>query len=207
MFRHITVVLLCASLLLPVGCAHKDAPASSDVERQGEKLRELSRSRAVSVVDEPYIGARAVPITSSGALNMRVTLRTRGTLADIAETISDMTRIPVQVSMEIPEAIKTGAGEPPLPVAARDISISFEGPLHGLLEQVSMQSGYGWDYNASTNSVLFAHLMVRTFTLNSAPGEVRYDSQLTNKSKENTSGNSIGGSGISQTVTTDSTSA
>ncbi|MDR2055446.1 MAG: pilus assembly protein [Desulfovibrio sp.] len=209
MLRHIIVVLLAVLLLLPSGCAHKDAPTSADVERQGEKLRELSRSRAVSVVDEPYIGARAVPITSSGALNMRVTLRTRGSLADIAETISDMTRIPVQVSLEAPEPIKAGAGEPPLavPSGRSDISISYEGPLRGLLEQVSVQSGYGWDYNASTNSVLFAHLMVRTFSLHSAPGEVSYNSQLTNKSKENTSGNSIGGSGISQTVTTDSTSA
>jgi type IVB pilus formation R64 PilN family outer membrane protein len=210
MLRHIFVALFAILLLLP-GCAHKDAPSDADVERQGEKLRELSRSRAVNVVDEPYIGARAVPITSAGVLNMRVTLRTRGSLADIADTISDMTRIPVQVSMEIPEPIKTGTGEPPsslpVPSGRSDISISYEGPLRGLLEQVSVQSGYGWDYNASTNSVLFAHLMVRTFTLLSAPGQVEFNSLLTNKSRENTSGNSIGGSGISQTVTTDSTSA
>ena len=207
MSRHIFVLFV--FLLLAGGCAHKDAPSAADVERQGEKLKELSRSRAVSVVDEPYIGARAVPITSAGVLNMRVTLRIRGSLADIADTISDMTRIPVQVSAEVPEPLKAGAGEPPLPSAASaaDISISYEGPLSGLLEQVSVQSGYGWDYNASTNSVLFTHLMVRTFTLVGAPGEISYDSRITNKSKENTSGNSIGGSGISQTVTSDNTTA
>jgi type IVB pilus formation R64 PilN family outer membrane protein len=49
--------------------------------------------------------------------------------------------------------------------------------------------------------------MVRTFTLLSAPGEISYNSQLTNKSKETTTGNSLGGSGINQTVTSDSSSA
>jgi type IVB pilus formation R64 PilN family outer membrane protein len=204
-----SVVFLALTILLWLsGCAHKDAVTEDQITGQGEKFQALSRSRAVTVVDEPYLGAKVVPIASDASLDLRVTLRRKGTLSEMADSISEMTRMAVQVSTTIPEPLTGQAGEAaPLPVIpASSLSVSYEGSLRGLLDQLSMQSGFGWDYNASTNTVIFARLMVRTFTLLSAPGEVAYTNQITNKSKENTGGSLSGTSGVGQTVSTEDTS-
>jgi len=69
----------------------------------------------------------------------------------------------------------------------RILNVSYEGTLRGLLDHVSMLSGYGWDFNEKNSTITFAHLLVRTFTIMGAPGKVSYENKLTNKSKENTS--------------------
>lgn len=78
------------------GCAHKGAPDQELIESKGRDFTTLSRSRAVDVVAEPYVGVKAVPIRadeqSEATLNTHVTLRKRGTLANIAAAIADQGR-------------------------------------------------------------------------------------------------------------------
>jgi type IVB pilus formation R64 PilN family outer membrane protein len=200
-----------------VGCAHKGAPTQEDIESKGKAFSELSRSKAVDVVNAPYVGVKAVPIRaeahSQAALDTPVVLRQRGTLPVIAATIAELTPLNVQVGVD-PAPLKGGKGKtgeepsvPALPIGgSTTLNISYEGPLRGLLEQVAIASGYGWDYEADTNTIVFSRLMVRTFTILAAPGKREYRDQITNRSKE-ASSSSIGGSNVNATVATSDTSS
>lgn len=224
MKKFVYILLLLAFLaLLLSGCAHKGAPTEEQVTAQGDKLNKLARSKTVEELDGPYLGGRAIPIANdSTALGMRVTLRKKGSLSSIATTLSDMIRIPIQVATADPEPLdkktpstgKSGDLDDLLALPSSGgssgggtISVSYEGTLRGLLDNISTQSGFGWDYNAKTNTITFARFMIRTFTLLSAPGEINYSNQITNKSKESQSGNIGNSTNINNTVSTSDTSA
>lgn len=168
-FRSIAFLLLGVILF---GCAHTGAPDQELIESKGRDFTTLSRSRAVDVVAEPYVGVKAVPIRadeqSQAALNTHVTLRKRGTLSSIAVAIADLTPLTVQVgadpapltgqkksggqsgNLDLPDLLDVPGSGP-----SRILNISYEGPLRGLLDNVAIASGYGWDYDAKTNTVVF----------------------------------------------------
>ena len=214
-FVHGVSILLIATVL--AGCAHKGAPLQEEIEAKGKEYAELSRSKAVDVLKSPYVGVKAIPIraesNSPAALNTPVVLRQRGSLPAIAATIAELTPLNVQVSAD-PAPLSGGTNkhgeEPsliPLPIGGSGtLNISYEGPLRGLLTQVAIASGYGWDYEADTNTIVFSRLMVRTFTLLAAPGKRDYRDQITNKSKDSTR-SSIGGNNVNATVSTSDTSS
>lgn len=225
-FRSIAFLLLGVILF---GCAHKGAPDQELIEGKGRDFTTLSRSKAVDVVAEPYVGVKAVPIRadeqSQAALNTHVTLRKRGTLANIAAAIADMTPLTVQVGADpapLSGGQKKGAGQsgsgdsglalpdlldvPAAGGTSRMLNISYEGSLRGLLDNVAIASGYGWDFDAKTNTVVFSRLSVRTFTILGAPGKREYKDNITNKSRETTR-SSIGGSNVNATVATSDTSS
>lgn len=221
------IMRLVSALLLGVilvGCSYKDkgAPTHEDVEARGKEFTTLSRSKSVEVVAEPYVGARAVPIRagaqSAPELATHVTLRMRGTLPRIAAGISDLTPLTVQVGADPAPLTPVKTPTPGAPADLPDLldvpsgglgtvlNVSFEGTLRGLLDHVSVASGYGWEYDAKAKTVVFTRLTVKTFTLLSAPGKQEFQGQITNKSKE-TSNSSIGGGGVNQTVSTADTSS
>lgn len=220
-FRGIAFFLLGVILF---GCAHKGAPDQELIENKGRDFTTLSRSRAVDVVAEPYVGVKAVPIRADeqyqAALNTHVTLRKRGTLGAIVASIADLTPLTVQVGAD-PAPLTGGqkksggqSGNPDLPDLldvpgsgpSRVLNISYEGPLRGLLDNVAIASGYGWDFDARTNTVVFSRLSVRTFTILGAPGKREYKDNITNKSRESTR-SSIGGSNVNATVASSDTSS
>lgn len=225
-FRSIAFLLLGVILF---GCAHTGAPDQDLIEGKGRDFTALSRSKAVDVVAEPYVGVKAVPIRadeqSQAALNTHVTLRKRGTLATIAATIADLTPLTVQVGADpapLSGGQKKGAGQsgsgdsglalpdlldvPAAGGTSRMLNISYEGSLRGLLDNAAIASGYGWDFDAKTNTVVFSRLTVRTFTILGAPGKREYKDNITNKSRETTR-SSIGGSNVNATVATSDTSS
>lgn len=223
-FRSIAFLLLGVILF---GCAHTGAPDQELIEGKGRDFTALSRSKAVDVVAEPYVGVTAVPIRadeqSQAALNTHVTLRKRGTLATIAATIADLTPLTVQVGAD-PAPLSSGSRKkgaaqgdsgmdlpdlldvPAAGGTSRLLNISYEGSLRGLLDNVAIASGYGWDFDAKTNTVVFSRLSVRTFTILGAPGKREYKDNITNKSRETTR-SSIGGSNVNATVATSDTSS
>ena len=205
---------------LSFGCAHSGAPSSETVEAKGKDFSALARSRAVEVSADSYVGAHVVPLKeadrSEAALAVNVTLRQRGTLGQIVSTLTDLTPVTVRIGME-PAPLKDAAPKPatgelelpellPPSGPSQMVDVSYEGSLRGLLDHIAVSSGYGWDYDAASNTVTFTRFMVRTFTLLSAPGRVEYDSQITNKSKES-SNSGISGSGVNSTVVTADTSS
>lgn len=200
-------------------CAHKGAPTAEDVEARGKEFRAIAASKSVAVVREPYIGVKSVPLKDErvdALLQAKVTLRRKGPLTAVAQAISEMTKIPIQVVNESGGTGEGGGGEDPdfpglsvpasLPSSVPSVSISYEGPLRGLLDTVSVASGYGWDYDKSSGGIVFSRLMVKTFAILGAPGKKVYQDQITNKSRERSS-SSIGGSNVNATVSTTDTSS
>ena len=172
------------------------------------------------------------------SLNARITLRKKGTLLSMASSIHELTALAVHISDADPDTLMRPAAPTAAPSASPDaaglglpdfpgglgglgglglpsgsgpakaLAVNYEGPLRGLLDQLATQSGYGWDFDARSNTIVFARVMTRTFTLLAAPGKTTYDNQITNKSKESTSGNRLGSSrGVNQSVSSADTSA
>jgi type IVB pilus formation R64 PilN family outer membrane protein len=113
----------------------------------------------------------------------------------------------VNMELEALLAMPGGSGSGAIGIGdGRQLSVSYEGTLRGLLDHITMLSGYGWDYDAKSNMVVFARMMVRTFTILGAPGKVSYENKLTNKSKD-TAPSGVGGSRVNQTVATADTSS
>lgn len=209
--------LLLAAFVFLSGCAVKNggAPTEQQVEARRDQLGELSRSKTVNIVERPYLGATPI-VRETGedipVLGTQVTLKQRGTLPEIAASLSAIAPLSAQVAeadaddpqpkpslsvnplddLDQPPLVNMGSGL---------LDVSYTGSLRGLLDTIASLSGYGWDYDAKTNRVTFSATQVRTFTILSAPGLVSYDSQISNKSRERTSGNSISGSGVNSTVT------
>lgn len=216
--NKISARFICIFLLgiMSFGCAHTGAPTEKELEDKGREFSELARSRAVAVVPGAYVGVKAIPIRADeqghAALNTRVTLRQRGTLGAIVASIADLTPLTVQIGAEPAPITQKKSGEPGLPdlltppPGSRILNISYEGPLRGLLDNVAIASGYGWDFEPKTGSIVFSRLMARTFTILGAPGKREYKDQITNKSRENSS-TSIGGSGVNATVSSSDTSS
>lgn len=219
--------LLLAAFAFLSGCAVKDggAPTVQQVEAKRDQLAELSSSKTVSIAEHPYLGAKPIVRQTDGedipVLNASVTLKQKGTLSEIAASLSTIAPLSAQVSdtdADDPQPTKQGSsspdlpalddlGLPPLASMSGLIDVSYTGSLRGLLDTISSLSGYGWDYDAKTNRVTFSAMQVRTYTIMAAPGVITYDSQVSNKSKERTSGSSISGSSINSTVSSGDTSS
>ena len=169
-----SIMLLLLGVAL-VGCSHKNAPDQELIEGKGKDFTTLSRSKAVDVVAEPYVGVKAVPIradeASQAELNTRVMLRKRGTLSDIAATITDLTALTVQVGADPAPISKGGkpakAGTPPaleLPDlldpgasgGSRLLNVSYEGPLRGLLDHVAVGTG---GISTPRQKLLYSHAL------------------------------------------------
>ena len=218
--RKYLALFLAAFVFFSGGCTVKNggAPSQQQIEAKRDQLAELSSSKTVSVVDQPYLGAKPI-VRESGeeipVLGKNVTLKQEGTLSEIAAslcTIAPLSAQVVEADGEDVQPAKPAASEPPLDDlglpslttshgGAGQLAVSYTGSLRGLLDTIASLSGYGWDYDAKTNRVTFSATQVRTFTILSAPGLVSYDSQISNKSRERTSGNSISASGVNSTVT------
>ena len=218
--------LLLTALLFLSGCAVKDggAPTVQQVEAKRDQLNELSSSKTVSIAEHPYLGAKPIVWQTDGedipVLNASVTLKQKGTLSEIAASLSTIAPLSAQVSdtdADDPQPTKQSSspelpalddlGLPPLASMSGLIDVSYTGSLRGLLDTISSLSGYGWDYDAKTNRMTFSAMQVRTYTIMAAPGVITYDSQVSNKSKERTGSSSISGSSINSTVTSGDTSS
>ena len=109
-FRSILWIL---SAVILFGCAHT-GPDRQAIEARGEAFTTLSRSRAVEVVAEPYVGVKAVPIRADAhvhaAFDTPVTLRIRGTLTGIAAAVSKLTPLTVQVGADPAPLASAGQG-------------------------------------------------------------------------------------------------
>ena len=94
-------ILLSVLLLAAAGCADmkKLDKSAREVEQQGDKWKDQSRSRTVEVTDEPYLGAKSVPLNSlvSPVLSRQVTFKRRGSLSTVATAIGELVGIPVQI--------------------------------------------------------------------------------------------------------------
>ena len=192
MKRYLSLLLLAFVFLS--GCTVKNggAPTQMQVEAKRDQLAELSRSKTVSIVEQPYLGAKPI-VRESGeeipVLGKNVTLKQEGTLSEIAASLCTLAPLSAQVAEADGEDVRPAKpaasesplddlGLPPLTTShggAGQIAVSYTGSLRGLLDTIASLSGYGWDYDAKTNRVTFSATQVRTYTLMAAPGVITYD--------------------------------
>lgn len=217
------LILVMGLLVVLAGCAGHSGPKPEAIEAKGGELAGMTRSRIVEVVEEPYLGAVAVPLPKHGeqaaVFGVDVTLRMNGNLEQVCGAVSGLVPLTVTSETEEPQVAHVKKGRPsqgPVPgdLAAMldsagelsssgiaSASIDYSGPLRGLLDAIGHAFGMGWSYSAQSATITFGRYQVRTFTLMSAPGKLQYSNQITNKSRETLSGNSLGGSsGVRQTV-------
>ena len=96
--------LLLAAFVFLSGCAVKDggAPTVQQVEAKRDQLAELSSSKTVSIAEHPYLGAKPIVRQTDGedipVLNASVTLKQKGTLSEIAASLSTIAPLSAQVS-------------------------------------------------------------------------------------------------------------
>ena len=191
------------------GCSVKGpgaAPTDTQVEQKASELNELSRPKIVQVIDRPYLGATSVRREvqeDAPVLRQNVVLKQRGSLKDVAVAISAIAPVYVQIEdndaepAEKPKGIQEpdvlDLNLPALDLGKNALDIAYRGSLRGLLDSISSQSGYGWDYDKESNRITFSAMVVRTFTILAAPGRVAFESQVSNKSKERSSSSSFSG--------------
>jgi type IVB pilus formation R64 PilN family outer membrane protein len=72
--------------------------------------------------------------------------------------------------------------------------IVYEGTVKGLLDLIGARFGLAWEFNPNDGVVVFASTAIRTFTLWAAPGQVTYDSNITNASNDSSGSGGGGGS-------------
>ena len=201
------------------GCASREvsSPTPEDVKSAHKEFDKNLAKSTYAECDLPYMGGRLVPLQSdkldTALMRTRVTLRQKGSLEDIAASLSKLAPVSVHVAEgdeasgralsegtvppdaladAMPDIMQDGMADggsllPALSASAGTgpgmLDISYTGNLRGLLELIASQSGYGFDYDEQARSVTFSALQVRTFVLSALTGEVSWESNISNKSR------------------------
>ena len=224
------LLLLALLAVLPSlsACASRDvqAPSREQIEAHRDELNARARARTFTETSAPYLQGRLVSLAhdvrDSALLQTRVTLKQKGTLAEIAASLSRLAPVSAQVASPeealapqataavpglegiLPDDAASIASLAPLPSGYLDIS--YTGSLAGLLDTIASMSGYGWDWEEKRSRITFSAMQVRTFVVEAPVGEVGWESQVSNKSREQRTTNLGTGSSINTTVTGGDTS-
>lgn len=227
----VLLLLTVLILVLPAGCASKDmvqAPSRAAIEAHRDELSRHTKPHTFSESERPFLQGRLVSLArdvrEAGVLRTPVTLKQTATLTEIAASLSRIAPVSALVAGEHGPA-DSGAVLPVqaesvpgladiLPEAAASVSplpsgfldISYSGTLAGLLDTIASLSGYGWDFDEKLARITFSAMQVRTFSVAAAAGEVTWDSQISNKSREQRHTSIGSGSNINTTVTSGDTS-
>lgn len=223
--RNFAAVFIVALAFIAAGCTVKNgAPDQKQVEEKRDQWNELSGSKVFKVLPTHYLGATPIVRESSEeipVLTTKVTLKQKGSLRDIAASLSAVAPLSALVAdADVDDTPAPKKDSSPLSQEYDDlglpllsssgssyIDVSYSGTLRGLLDTIASLSGYGWDYDKKSNRVTFSAMQVKTYTILSAPGTVSFDSQVSNKSKERSSSSSSYGSNVNSTVQSGDTSA
>ena len=234
--RTLPLLLFALLAILPnlFACASRDvqAPSREQIEAHRDELNARARARTFTETSAPYLQGRLVSLAhdvrDSALLQTRVTLKQKGTLAEIAASLSRLAPVSAQVASPedtaLPASPQASSAVPGLegllpddaasianiaslaPLPTGYLDISYTGSLAGLLDTIASMSGYGWDWEEKRSRITFSAMQVRTFVVEAPVGEVGWESQVSNKSREQRTTNLGTGSSINTTVTGGDTS-
>ena len=234
--RTLPLLLFALLAILPnlSACASRDvqAPSREQIEAHRDELNARARARTFTESSAPYLQGRLVSLAhdvrDSAHLQTRVTLKQKGTLAEIAASLSRLAPVSAQVAspedIALPASPQASPAVPGLegllpddaasianiaslaPLPTGYLDISYTGSLAGLLDTIASMSGYGWDWEEKRSRITFSAMQVRTFVVEAPVGEVGWESQVSNKSREQRTTNLGTGSSINTTVTGGDTS-
>lgn len=236
LYRTLPLLLFALLAILPnlFACASRDvqAPSREQIEAHRDELNARARARTFTETSAPYLQGRLVSLAhdvrDSALLQTRVTLKQKGTLAEIAASLSRLAPVSAQVAspedIALPASPQASSAVPGLegllpddaasianiaslaPLPTGYLDISYTGTLAGLLDTIASMSGYGWDWEEKRSRITFSAMQVRTFVVQAPVGEVAWESQVSNKSREQRTTNLGTGSSINTTVTGGDTS-
>ena len=236
LYRTLPLLLFALLAILPnlFACASRDvqAPSREQIEAHRDELNARARARTFTETSAPYLQGRLVSLAhdvrDSALLQTRVTLKQKGTLAEIAASLSRLAPVSAQVASPedtaLPASPQASSAVPGLegllpddaasianiaslaPLPTGYLDISYTGSLAGLLDTIASMSGYGWDWEEKRSRITFSAMQVRTFVVEAPVGEVGWESQVSNKSREQRTTNLGTGSSINTTVTGGDTS-
>lgn len=164
------------------------------------------RMRRGMPLPEKYETGRGIALVSASAMN----------LAEFVNILSSQINVPVRVAADVtgtsaaaaaPAARPSPNGKPaPVMVASASsdagdgepISLAYEGPLSGLLDQVASHFGINWRYDGSV--ITFSKFETRIFLVEALPGKGKYSDKVSGDSGGGGSG-SGGGASSSSSLT------
>jgi type IVB pilus formation R64 PilN family outer membrane protein len=176
------------------GCSGFQPTAQQrEIERKAQAIGHTQSFRTVEEVAGPYLGA--TPVKRDGKLlssrfGVPVTLRMSGTLPGLLQRLSTITGVSMAIAADAQKN------------AASRMRLNWHGTLEGVLDALASHYSLAWRYSPESGSVLFSRFEVRTFVLLTPPGEVSFDSTITNKS--NTGSSSTGSTGAQVVRSSDS---
>ena len=197
-------LILIITLLLCSCAPIQPSQQENSVKSRAASMRAASSKKTVSIVHAPYLGAVPVELTDNklpAIFSRRVTLTNRiGTASQIAKWINELVPLHIEVESEPEKGPVSEEGKQTKPILMR---INYDGSLKNLLNTVCEYFGMGWEYDQLSGKIEIARLQTKSFNLAVAPGNIKYESTITNKSQ--TSGGSSDSSsmeGVSQTTRT-----
>lgn len=188
------------SFVLPlvlVACATpQHVTQDPDVRSRSRQLEQFAAPKTVSVIHGQYLGAVPVPISGQqlpSLFSERLTLRATATLPELASRAGSVMGIRIRVDDDLAEDEEKLALQERFP-------LSYDGPFQGLLDTLASRAGMDWEYISEKGEVVLSRFQTRTFTLATAPGNVRYEAVISNRSSgDGDRGQSLG-SGVGQIV-------
>lgn len=180
------------------------SPQERSIKSRAAAMSYATSKKTVQIVHAPYLGAIPVELDQQHKLpkifSRVVTLNAVGTAPELTRRISELVPLRIEVEQNnkpiIQQTDKTSTGP-------KKLKIRYNGQLTGLLDYVCEFFGLGWEYDALNGKVEIARLQAKSFNLAVAPGNIKYESTITNKSE--TSGSSSDSSsveGVGQTSKT-----
>lgn len=181
-----------------------------NIERAKEPMPAL-KSNPLVVTDKIWAGSRAermrrgLPLPEKLETGRGFTLVAANPLAlnEITRILSGRIGIPVRLAPDVQNAMPAAppprptmgnpgmAGSMPAPDDNASMSLAYEGPLSGLLDQVAARFGILWRYDGSV--ITFSRFETRVFIIEAMPGKGKYSDKVSGSSE----GGSAGGGGTS----------
>lgn len=182
---------------------------------------------------QPYKEDQKLPEVFSKKITMR--FPEKSSISTIAERITRVAKVPVRVMPDIympasafansvtaaatpttpsggapvtPPSVNTGlsgASAGPTGNFETDLSLSYTGAIHGLLDTIAARAGINWEYR--DGSIYLFRLVTKTFTLKAVPGKTDLSTQIGKDTSVSSgaTGGSSGGSPTSGTFQTNTT--
>lgn len=130
-------------------------------------------------------------------------------LADIANAISSQTGIPIRMTSLTTTAKGASAAAASSAASSsganNDMSVSYEGPLSGLLDRISAHFGVSWRYDGSSITIL--RYETRVFVVEALPGTQDVNEGMQDDSSSSSGSSSSGSGGSSSSSSSSSQSS
>jgi len=224
-----TIAIILLLLLLP-GCGFRAGVSEEQVTTKRNELERLSESRIVTVHREAYMGATPVKLSRaeySPVFDRTITFNERGSLSQLAASISSEIGIPISAHGQSASPARSGSGASPssgnldadLRAALESTGTPLPASSPGTAPVARGGGGGGTRITYSgtvrglldtvaarfgvsweydaVNGISFYSSNVKTFTIWAAPGKITFQNRITNESKENNSGAAGSSGGVS----------